>query len=243
MTQRRAGAGLARLHRAGGGRGPGRDARPPTCGGSARRCSPPSRAGRPTTCTATRCARSPRWSTATCPACRSGPGRRRDRRADGQGPGRPDAAGRGPRAAAPAARRPDDPIFPGLAGRADRDRHGPAERRAAELGVRALPRAGDPVAAPRTRRPRDPRRAGRERTEPRLVVAAARHRSRPDPGPLPGGFPGPAAAPPEQGPRGTGHYPAPPPPVRAAARPAGRAEPAAAAPPTAARPARRASRW
>ncbi len=51
-----------------------------------------------------------------------------------------------------------------------------------------------------------------------------------DPGPLPGGFPGPAPAPPEQGPRGSGHYPAPPPPVRPQPAPQA-ARPAAAAPP------------
>lgn len=51
-----------------------------------------------------------------------------------------------------------------------------------------------------------------------------------DPGPLPGGFPGPAPASPEQGPRGSGHYPAPPPPVRPQPAPQA-ARPAAAAPP------------
>ena len=116
---RRPGARLPRLHRAGGRRGPARDPgrRPVGAGRDAvrRGRGPP----------ALRRARRPGLDDHRggrrrgAPPQRGRPRRRRDRRADGQGAGEPDVAGRGAAAAAAADRRPGRPAVPGLAGRAD----------------------------------------------------------------------------------------------------------------------------
>ena len=63
--QHRAAARLPRLHRARARPRPARPGRRPTCGRSARRCSPPSRAGRRSTAAATRCSPSPPSSPAS----------------------------------------------------------------------------------------------------------------------------------------------------------------------------------
>ena len=110
---------LPRLHRAGGRRGPARDPgrRPVGAGRDA------VRRGRGTP--ALRRARRSRLDDHRgrrrrgAPPQRGRPRRRRDRRADGQGAGEADVAGRGAAAAAAADRRPGRPAVPGLAGRAD----------------------------------------------------------------------------------------------------------------------------
>ena len=185
--QRRPRARLTRVHRARGGGGPARHARRRPVG--ARRHPVRRRRGPP----ALRRARRPRVDDHRgrrrrgAAAARLGPGRRRHRRADGQGPGPPDAPRGGAPAAAPADRRPGRPALPRLPRRPDdggrRDHPACAARTAATAPLRDLLHAG-------ARRRRPARRAARRRSRtaagprppprpPRAAVPVALHGPRP----------------------------------------------------------------